>query len=155
MDGKIDYLVRVVKAGGRHLLKKHNSFTRGNVLPSTMMRYSPHQVEFTTSEHQSPTLPSIQHNAGWKFGNNITKNLPRSFTNDSNDEAMLCETNSHRASDQHTVGGLYYKTTKQPIRINDLVIRLREKEDMNGNLEKLDKYDIFDGPWRIVELPKR
>ena len=48
---------------------------------------------------------------------------------------------------------LYYNS-KERVRRNDLVIRIREPASVDGGQNKHDKLDVYDGPFRISRLPK-
>ena len=41
-----------------------------------------------------------------------------------------------------------------PVVVNGLVLRLREGDCMERGYEKHDILDVFDGPWRVAEIPK-
>ena len=45
-------------------------------------------------------------------------------------------------------------TSSEPVRLNDLVIRIRDPASMKEGANKLNKLDVYDGPFRIIELPK-
>ena len=49
--------------------------------------------------------------------------------------------------------GLRYKSG-QPVRLNDLVIRIRDMETIDSGKNKFDKLDIYDGPFRVTEIPE-
>ncbi|MCJ1437138.1 hypothetical protein MMC27_006523 [Xylographa pallens] len=44
--------------------------------------------------------------------------------------------------------------SKEPVRKNDLVIRIRDPESMKSGSNKHDRLDVYDGPFRISRLPK-
>ncbi|MCJ1378486.1 hypothetical protein MMC17_001585 [Xylographa soralifera] len=44
--------------------------------------------------------------------------------------------------------------SKDRVRRNDLVIRIRDAESMEGGHNKHDRLDVYDGPFRISRLPK-
>ena len=48
--------------------------------------------------------------------------------------------------------GMYFRSGER-VRINDLVVRVRDDETMAEGKNKLDKHDIYDGPFRIIEIP--
>ena len=54
---------------------------------------------------------------------------------------------------QTEVMELRYKSG-QPVRLNDVVIRIRDQETIDGGKNKFDKLDIYDGPFRIIEIPR-
>jgi hypothetical protein len=39
------------------------------------------------------------------------------------------------------------------VRLNDLVLRIREDVDLDDNRKKFDALDVYDGPFRISEIP--
>ena len=43
--------------------------------------------------------------------------------------------------------------SREPVSVGDLVIRLRNEEDMKDGANKSDKLDVYDGPWVVRELP--
>ncbi|KAI9870813.1 MAG: hypothetical protein M1830_003775, partial [Pleopsidium flavum] len=47
---------------------------------------------------------------------------------------------------------LFYKSGK-PVEKDELVVRLRAKDEIRGRDNKQDELDIFDGPWQIAEIP--
>lgn len=52
--------------------------------------------------------------------------------------------------------GLFYGKQRFmiPVAIGDLVVRLRNQKDME-EFGKYDKYDVFDGPWSILEIAEK
>ncbi|MCJ1249765.1 hypothetical protein MMC30_006991 [Trapelia coarctata] len=48
--------------------------------------------------------------------------------------------------------GMYFRSGER-VRINDLVVRVRDEKTMADGKNKLDKHDIYDGPFRIIEIP--
>lgn len=68
----------------------------------------------------------------------------------------LIKKNKPSIPKQSSDTGLFY--AKQhfilPVAIGDLVVRLRSKKDME-EFGKHDKYDVFDGPWSILEIAEK
>ena len=49
--------------------------------------------------------------------------------------------------------GLLYKD-QELVKLHDLVIRVRDVASMSDGRYKFDKLDVYDGPWRIIQLPR-
>ena len=82
----------------------------------------------------------------------IVGNDPENTSNSAEADSIASETRIPDSSGTDFVE-LHY-ISGQPVRINDLVIRIRDMEDISGGNNKFDKLDIFDGPFRINELPR-
>ena len=48
--------------------------------------------------------------------------------------------------------GMYFRSGER-IGINDLVVRVRDDKSMAAGNTKFDKHDIYDGPFRVLEIP--
>ncbi|MCJ1404042.1 hypothetical protein MMC11_007266 [Xylographa trunciseda] len=49
---------------------------------------------------------------------------------------------------------MFFYNSKELVRKNDLVIRIRDPNSVEGGRNKHDRLDVYDGPFRISRLPK-